>query len=110
MILESLYLEFVTEKDLYQSYMPFLKQGGLFVRTAELFDLGTEVLLEVILPDSLETSEIKGVICWLTPLGAQNGTPAGIGISFVEDPDNIKNQIEKAIARFLNSSEPTLSM
>jgi len=108
--LENLYLEFVSERDLYQSYMPFLKQGGLFVRTAEYFELGTEVLLQVVLPDSLETSEIKGEICWLTPVGAQNGTPAGIGISFVEDPDNIRNQIEKAIGRLLNSSEPTLSM
>lgn len=108
--MENLYLEFVSERDLYQSYMPFLKQGGLFVRTAEYFELGTEVLLQVVLPDSLETSEIKGEICWLTPVGAQNGTPAGIGISFVEDPDNIRNQIEKAIGRLLNSSEPTLSM
>lgn len=108
--MENLYLEFVSERDLYQSYMPFLKQGGLFIRTAEHFDLGTEVLLQVVLPDSLETSEIKGKICWLTPVGAQNGTPPGIGVNFVEDPDNIRNQIEKAIGRFLNSSEPTLSM
>ena len=56
--MENLYLEFVSERDLYQSYMPFLKQGGLFVRTAEYFELGTEVLLQVVLPDSLETSEI----------------------------------------------------
>ena len=108
--MENLYLEFVSDKDLYQSYMPFLKQGGLFVRTAEYFELGTEVMLQVVLPDSLETSEVKGTVCWLTPVGAQNGTPAGIGINFIEDPDNVRNQIEKAIGRLLNSSEPTLSM
>lgn len=108
--MESLYLEFVSEKDLYQSYMPFVKNGGLFVRTTEPFELGTEIELEVTLPDSLEPSTIKGVVCWLTPLGAQNGTPAGIGISFVDDPENIRNQIEKSIGRFLNSSEPTLTM
>lgn len=108
--MESLYLEFVNDKDLYQSYMPFVKTGGLFVRTTEQFELGTEIELEVVLPDSLESSTIKGIICWLTPLGAQNGTPAGIGISFQDDPENIRNQIEKSIGRFLNSSEPTLTM
>ncbi len=108
--MENLVLEFVSDRDLYQSYMPFVKNGGLFVRTVEQYELGTEILLEVTLPDSLESSEIKGQICWLTPIGVQNGTPAGIGINFVEDPEQIRNQIEKAIARLLNSSEPTLTM
>jgi len=108
--LEGLYLEFVSDKDLYQSYMPFLKKGGLFIRTTEHFELGAPISMEVALPDSLENSEVIGHICWLTPVGAQNGTPAGVGIAFDEDPDNVKNQIEKTIARLLNSSEPTLTM
>lgn len=105
-----MYLEFVTDRDLYQSYMPFLKNGGLFVRTTEAFELGDDILLQVSLPDSLEASEIKGRVCWLTPVGVQNGTPAGIGINFVEDLEQVRNQIEKAIGRLLNSSEPTLTM
>lgn len=108
--MDNLHLEFVTERDLYQSYMPFLKQGGLFVRTAEYFELGTEISLDVLLPDSLESSNVKGVVCWLTPVGAQNGTPPGVGVSFTEDPENVRPQIEKVIARHLNSSEPTLTM
>lgn len=108
--MEQLYLEFVTDKDLYQSYMPFVKKGGLFVRTTELLELGTEVQLQILLPDSLEPSDITGQVCWLTPIGVQNGTPAGIGISFISDPENIRGQIEKAIGRLLNSSDPTLTM
>lgn len=108
--MKSIYLEFMSERDLYQSYMPYLKNGGLFCKTNARFKLGTEVLLEVSLPDALENSEIKGQVCWLTPIGAQNGTPAGVGISFVEDTENVRHQIEKYIARFLNSSEPTLTM
>jgi type IV pilus assembly protein PilZ len=108
--LDSISLEFVSDKDLYQSYMPFMKNGGLFVRTKEHHELGSDVKLHVTLPDSLEPAEVLGKVCWITPLGAQNGTPAGIGINFVSDPDNIRNQIDKAIGRLLNSSEPTLSM
>ncbi|SEL06993.1 type IV pilus assembly protein PilZ [Colwellia chukchiensis] len=108
--METINLEFISDRDLYQSYMPFMKNGGLFIRTAEHFELGTDIKLIVTLPDSLEASEIVGVVSWITPIGAQNGTPAGIGVSFIEDPDNIRNQIDKSIGRLLNSSEPTLSM
>tara|TARA_R110000787_G_scaffold11010_5_gene36922 strand:- start:305 stop:637 length:333 start_codon:yes stop_codon:yes gene_type:complete len=110
MILENITLEFISDRDLYQSYMPFMKNGGLFIRTTEHFELLTDVKLIVTLPDSLESSEIKGKVSWITPIGAQNGTPAGIGVCFIEDPDNIRNQIDKSIGRLLNSPDPTLSM
>jgi type IV pilus assembly protein PilZ len=103
-------VEFLSDRELYQYYMPFVKNGGLFVRTPEKYDLGDDITLEVTLPDALEASVVTGKVCWLTPTGAQNGTPAGIGVSFEEDTDNIRNQIEKLIGRLLNSSEPTLSM
>ena len=108
--MEKLYLEFVTDKELYQSYMPFVKKGGLFIRTTEHFKLGVNVELQVLLPGSLEPIEVKGEVCWLTPIGCQNTTPPGIGVGFVEDSENIRNQIEKSIGRLLNSSEPTLTM
>ncbi|GAA5140490.1 PilZ domain-containing protein [Thalassotalea piscium] len=108
--MEIIQLEFVTERDLYLAYMPFLKKGGLFIRTTESIDLGTEIKLIVTLPDSLEESEVEGKVVWVTPLGSQNGTPSGIGISFVEDPENVRIQIEKSITRLLNSSEPSFTM
>lgn len=108
--MENITLEFISDRDLYQSYMPFMTNGGLFVRTSEAFELGADVKLIVTLPDSLESSEIIGKVSWVTPIGAQNGTPAGIGVSFVEDTDNVRNQIDKSIGRLLNSAEPTLSM
>jgi type IV pilus assembly protein PilZ len=109
-MMESLQLEFSSDHELYISYMSFLKNGGLFIRTIDSYELGNELFLEITLPDALESSIVKGCICWLTPLGANNGAPAGIGISFIEDTDNIRNQIEKALGRHLNSSEPTLTM
>lgn len=108
--MENIVLEFVSERDLYQSYMPFMKLGGLFIRTTEHFELATDIKLIVTLPDALESSEIKGKVSWITPIGAQSGTPAGIGVNFIEDPDNIRMQIDKAIGRLLSSAEPTLSM
>jgi len=103
-------IEFKSEHDLYVAYMPFLKEGGLFIRTGESYEIGSKIELNVLLPDSLEPSLIVGNVCWLTPLAAQNGTPVGIGVSFVDDPEKIRHQIEQVIARQLNSSEPTLTM
>jgi len=103
-------VEFHSERDLYLAYMPFLKQGGLFVRTPRQYELGAQVELDVFLPDSLESSTVKGEVCWLTPIGAQNGTPPGVGVNFLEDPDKLIHQIETIIARQLNSSEATLTM
>ena len=103
-------IEFQSDHDLYISYMPFLKEGGIFVRTGEPYELGEEVELNVLLPDSLEPTLVLGEVCWLTPTGAQNGTPAGIGVSFIDDPGKIRYQIEKTIARQLSSSEATLTM
>jgi type IV pilus assembly protein PilZ len=103
-------LEFLSDRELYQYYMPFVKNGGLFVRTPKHYSLGDDIKLEVTLPDALEASIVIGKVCWLTPIGAQNGTPAGIGVSFDEDKDNVRNQIEQLIGRLLSSSEPTLSM
>ena len=102
--------EFHSERDLYLAFMPFLQEGGLFVRTPRQYELGDEVGLHVLLPDSLEPSIVKGEICWLTPIGAQNGTPPGVGVTFIDDPDKIRHQIEQILARHLNSTEPTLTM
>lgn len=108
--METIALEYTSEHDLYLSYMSFLKNGGLFVRTIESYELGDELMLDITLPDALESSVITGSVCWLTPTGANNGTPAGIGVSFGEDKDNIRHQIEKALGRLLNSAEATLTM
>ena len=103
-------VEYQSERDLYLAFMPFLKEGGLFVRTPRQYDLGDEVELYVLLPDALEDSIVKGEVTWITPAGAQNGTPPGIGVTFVQDPSKICHHIEQILARYLNSSEPTLTM
>ena len=108
--MDNVTVEFRNDKDLYDAYMPFLANGGLFVQTNQSYKLGADMLLHVSLPDSLESSKVSGQVCWVTPIGVQNGTPAGVGINFIDDPEQVRNQIEKSIGRLLNSSEPTSTM
>jgi type IV pilus assembly protein PilZ len=103
-------LEYKNDRELYMAYMPFLKQGGLFMKTADQYELGDTVSIEVYLPGNLEAAPLETSVCWITPHGAQNGTEAGVGLAFVTDENNIRNQIESALGRLLNSKDATYTM
>ncbi|WP_371189211.1 PilZ domain-containing protein [Thalassotalea maritima] len=103
-------LVFDNDRELYMSFMPFLKSGGLFVKTDEQFELGQQVDLEVTLPGEDDVVAMEGKVCWITPHGAQNGTQPGVGVSFVTDEHNVRNRIEAKLGRLLNSKEPTYTM
>jgi len=107
---ESIYLEYESDMDLYESYMPFFTHGGLFFRTEDLYDMGTELTLHVLLPDSLEFSCVKAQVSWVTPYNAQNGNDMGVGVCFTDDIDNVNQQIEKIILHLSGAHTQTLSM
>ncbi|CAH9055282.1 hypothetical protein PSECIP111951_01210 [Pseudoalteromonas holothuriae] len=96
--------------ELYRCYMAALKQGGLFVKSNARFELGQSVKLRVTLPDEIEDHEIVGKVVWITPQGAQNSNPPGIGVSFVEDLDRVNDRIIKQLGTALNSDKPTYTM
>lgn len=104
-------LDFTKVNDLYSSYMPFVLNGGLFIPTTEPFRLDEEVGLNIGLPDDPNRYELDGVVMWLTPLGAQGGKPAGIGIQMDEDTGNqLRSKIETILAGKLQSSDSTNTM
>jgi type IV pilus assembly protein PilZ len=60
--------------------MPFLRNGGLFIRTNKRFTLGEEVFVLLALMDEAEKIPITGTVVWVTPKGAQGNRQAGIGV------------------------------
>ena len=72
---------------LYNAYMPFLKNGGLFAPTAQHYALGDEVVLLVTLAEETERLSVVGKVVWISPLGAQGNRTAGIGVHFNESGD-----------------------
>ena len=97
---------------LYSAYMPFVKNGGVFVPTPKRYFLGDEVFLLLTLPDSSERLPIAGKVVWVTPTGAQGNRTAGIGVQFPEgaDGDAVKNRIETLLAGQVNAEKPTHTM
>lgn len=67
------------------SYMPFIKDGGLFIPTNEEFQLGDAVTVELKLPGHPETHQITGKVVWITPQNSLYQIFSGIGIQFVGD-------------------------
>ena len=96
---------------LYASYMPFIKNGGLFIPTSKPYQLGGEVFMLLTLMEEKEKMPIAGRIVWVTPMGAQGNRTAGIGVQFSElDQGQTKNKIENYHAAALQSERPTHTM
>ena len=56
---------------LYRAYMPYLRNGGIFVPTTRRYFIGDEVFLLLTLPESSERLPVAGKVVWVTPTGAQ---------------------------------------
>ena len=96
---------------LYAAYMPFIKNGGLFIPTSKSYYLGDEVFMLLTLMEEKEKMPIAGRIVWITPKGAQGNRTAGIGVQFSElDKGQTKNKIENYLAAALKSERQTHTM
>lgn len=97
---------------LYSAYIPFVKNGGIFVPTTKRYFLGDEVFVLVTLPESSERLPVAGKVIWVTPVGAQGARTAGVGVQFTEggEGDMVRNRIETLLAGTLNADKPTHTM
>lgn len=96
---------------LYASYMPFVKNGGLFIPTTKSYKLGDEVFMLLTLMDDKERLPIAGRIIWVTPRGAQGNRSAGIGVQFSDlDKGQTRHKIENVLAAALKSERQTHTM
>lgn len=99
------------KSSLYTAYMPFVKNGGLFIPTNKKYNIGDEVFMLLTLMEETEKIPVAGKIVWVTPLGSQGNRIAGIGVQF-SDQDNgaVRNKIETYLAGALKSDRITHTM
>ncbi len=96
---------------LYAAYMPFIKNGGLFIPTSKAYRIGDEVFMLLTLMDEKDKLPVAGRIVWVTPRGAQGNRTSGIGVQFSElDSGATKNKIENHLAAALKSDRQTHTM
>jgi type IV pilus assembly protein PilZ len=96
---------------LYAAYMPFVKNGGLFIPTNKNYRLGDEVFMLLTLMDETEKLPVAGKIIWITPNGAQGIHSTGIGVQFSDQDGGVaRNKIETYLAGALSADRPTHTM
>ena len=95
---------------LYANYMPFIKNGGLFIPTKKDYQLGDEVFMLLNLMEDTDKIPVAGKVIWITPKGAQGNRAAGVGVQFSADDETARNKIETYLAGSLQSDRPTHTM
>lgn len=93
---------------LYVAYMPFIKNGGLFIPTNKEYKLGDEVFILLTLMESPERLPVAGKVVWVTPRGAQGKRQQGIGVQFsTQDGGDTQKKIESHLAGALGADRAT---
>ena len=98
---------------LYHSFMPFLKNGGLFIPTNKTYNIGEEVFILLSLMDEVEKIPVAGTIAWITPRGAQGNQASGIGVHFSDIDGSasvVRGKIENYLVDKLKSDKSTYTM
>jgi type IV pilus assembly protein PilZ len=96
---------------LYLAYMPFVKNGGIFIPTNSPYRLGDEVFMLLSLLNEDEKIPVAGKVVWVTPKGVSGRRVAGIGVQFSEqDRGTTQKEIESYLAGALGGDKPTHTM
>ena len=97
--------------ELHKYFMPFIQNGGLFVKSAKEYQLGEEVFVLLTLDDD-ERMPITGKVIWVTPKGAQGSKAPGIGIQLSQNADMnaVRTKIDTILAPYGGEEIPTETM
>lgn len=96
---------------LYASFMPFVRNGGLFIPTTKRYQLGDEIFLLLQLMDEPDRIPVAGKVIWVTPPGAEGNRAVGVGVQFSEQDKGVaRRKIEEYLAGALSSERPTHTM
>lgn len=89
----------ITEPEvLRRCYLPFLRNGGLFVPTDEPYSLRQQLFLVLKLPGAMQVQGVLTRVACLTPAQAHDGRVMGVGLAFPEAAQALNNHIESLIA------------
>jgi len=84
------FLHYKNTKTLAACYMPFIRNGGLFIPTSRGLSPGDQVFLLVRLLDEPTRLAVTGTVVWLTP-------GSGIGIRFDDRESKARGRIENLL-------------
>jgi uncharacterized protein (TIGR02266 family) len=92
-----------SDSNLYVGFTDNISEGGLFVATHELLEIGERVTLEFELPGVDETLRVEGEVRWhRTASDLDEGVYPGFGVKFTDLGDEQQAQLQA----FLDERDP----
>ena len=71
----------VDRTSIYNSYMSFLNNGGVFIASDDTFAMGDEVLLVLEVGEAADRFPLKTTVCWINPVRGSTTRPRGVGLA-----------------------------
>ena len=90
-------------------YMPFLRNGGIFIPTESPYALGDELYVVLTLTEENNRIPLQGQVVWVTPRGMQGNRIQGVGIKFydTEAGQQARCTLETWLGALLSIRKPT---
>lgn len=105
--LKLIYVQYTDKQALYNAYMSFCRDGGLFVPGAFQMHLGTNVNLLVEIPTDSTIHAVSGKVSWIN---ANKKKGIGLRLNADEFGKKLRNSIENTLAGLIKSPNPTYTM
>jgi uncharacterized protein (TIGR02266 family) len=86
-----------SEHTFWSGFTSNVSTGGVFVATDRLLPLGSRVSFELALPPSDRGWQLTGEVRWLREKALSDDIPAGLGLQFVDLPDDAAEAIKEFI-------------
>ncbi len=90
-------VDYRTPDALFNEFAENISEGGLFIKTSSPLEVGTEIIIEFLLPVLKEPIRVKGRVEWHTNLPGVTRTPPGMGVSFQELSPEDKEKINRVV-------------
>lgn len=105
--MEIIPISFDNKRALYRSYMPFVKNGGLFIPTTTDFVFGESIILLITFFGEADKTAMKSKVIWKTPPGAEGGRVVGVGVQFEgEGHAELRKRIETHLSGMISTEDP----
>ena len=87
-----------SEHNFYTGLTNNISEGGVFIATTQILDIGTKIKFPLALPSMLEAEQVEGVVRWVRREGrSEANVPSGIGIQFTQISEKLKARINEYI-------------
>ena len=87
-----------SEHNFYTGLTDNISEGGLFISTSQVLDLGTKIKFPLAMPGMKEPEVVEGVVRWVRSDGrSDTNVPPGIGVQFTHISERLKTHINKYV-------------